>query len=75
MTIEEMRAASGNIVSEDKLTLFMYILLRDHFSVGLLEKIVSDIESSEAKVFSFTNGWVAQYAINLSKRIKSSRSE
>lgn len=74
MTIEEMRTLSGSVASEDKLVLLMYILLRDHFPSGKLEKIVDGIENSEAKVFSFTNGWMAQYAINLSNRIKSPRS-
>lgn len=63
-----MRNASGNISINDKLTSFMYELLRDHLPASIVEELV---RSSEEEIeVSYSNGWLAQYADCLSKRLK-----
>lgn len=71
MTNEEVRIASGEFKSTDPLTLLFYLLMRDKLPAGEVEQIIMDMEKSLAKNESveYTNGWLAQYAFNLSSRI------
>lgn len=63
-----MRVASGAIQSESKIVLLLYLLARDHFPVGELESVVDAVaESGNPAVF--TNGWLAQWAMDAEFRI------
>jgi hypothetical protein len=63
----ELRERSGNIQIDDKLTSFLYSLMRDHLPAGIVEQLVREITESDTK---YTNGWLANYANDLSKRLK-----
>ena len=70
MTDEEMHVQSGRVVSDDRVVWQIYTLLRDHVQPGVIERLVDDIESSDNKTATFTNGWLAHYAIDLARRLK-----
>ncbi len=64
---DEIRERSGNFeTSDDKLTSFLYELLRDHLQVSVIERLVRDA-SSDTK---YTNGWLARYAHDCAKRLR-----
>lgn len=64
----EMREKSGAIKSDDKIIAFLYTLMRDHLAVGIVEKLVRD--NQEQDTFAFTNGWLAQIAMDMAARLK-----
>lgn len=68
MTNDDMRKASGSVVGNDKLTSFLYELMRDHLPPGVVEGIVRSSEVDEET--TYTNGWLAQYAQHLSDRLR-----
>lgn len=66
----QMRKASGGITSRDKVTQLFYILIRDHVVVGNIEKVVDSMVEQEVQ---FTNGWIANYAKYLTKRVRNAK--
>lgn len=66
---EELRQRSGEFNSDDPITSFLYTLMRDHCIPGIIEGIVRELEDSNGTAV-FTNGWMAQYAEDLAKRIR-----
>ena len=74
----KMRELSGNVKSSDPLVDILYTLMRDgHVSPSNLEIVVRERNDSVKKAgvngsleVLFTNGWLANYAINLSDRIR-----
>jgi hypothetical protein len=70
MTNEEMRKESGDLVSDDRLLCFMYLLMRDKLPVGEVEQLVMEVENFSSYNIKYCNGWLAKYAQNLSQRIK-----
>ncbi len=70
--MSELREKSGSISSTDMLVSFLYELMRDgHVAPGVLEKIIIEDEyaSRDKPEKLFSNGWLAEYAKNLSKRL------
>jgi hypothetical protein len=63
----ELRLRSGEININDRLTSFLYELMRDHLPLGVVEKLVCDSMESDV---AYTNGWLAKYAEDLAKRLK-----
>lgn len=63
----ELRIRSSEVNINDRLTSFLYELMRDHLPAGIVEKLVRD--ASEPDV-AYTNGWLAKYAEDLAKRLK-----
>ena len=63
-----IRTRSGMINSSDKLVAFIYSLLRDHISAGIIEQLVRDAEIDAESQYS--NGWIAQYAQDLASRLR-----
>lgn len=62
---EQLREISGNIIFNDALTSFLYELMQNHLSVGVVEEITrNSINNTEVL---FTNGWLAKYANNLAE--------
>jgi len=62
---KKLRTNSGNITSEDPLVCFLYLLMRDHLSVGTVTTIINqshDENDKENPKFIFTNGHLANYA-------------
>lgn len=67
---DDLEARSGNITYDSKLVGFLYDLLRDHLTAGVVEKLVQESQVSEV---SYSNGWLAQYAKDLAERLTSSQ--
>jgi hypothetical protein len=67
-TNEKIRKESGHVNHTDPLVSFLYILMRDHLPTGTVEGIVTD--HCIASPSSFTNGWLAKYAINLAESLR-----
>lgn len=63
-----LRKRSGEISSKDPLVAFLYDLMRDHLTVGKVEKLVSEAEVSSNA--DYTNGWLAKYAKDVAKRLR-----
>lgn len=64
----DLRERSGSIdIQGDKLTSFLYDLLRDHLPSGTVENLVR--EASEPDV-SYANGYLALYAHDLANRLR-----
>jgi ribA/ribD-fused uncharacterized protein len=66
----EMRQRSGHVDSQDPLVSFFYILLRDHLPAGVVEGILREHVLIEDKDAQFCNGWVADYAKDIVKRLR-----
>lgn len=58
---------SGEFDSHNKLTSFLYELLRDLLLCGVVEKSVKD---SQTTPVYFTNGYLAKYSEDLAKRLE-----
>lgn len=69
MDNKQFRKISGEESSNDKVVALLYLLTRDHLPVGVVERIVTEIESNS--VFNFTNGFLAKNAKVLAKRLVS----
>ena len=67
-TNEEVRERSGTISSDDPLVLFFYTLIRDELPAGKVEALVTEAVNSSAA--TFTNGYLATYAIDLATSIR-----
>jgi len=64
-----LKNRSDNVVSDDKLVAFLYLLLRDHVVGGDIELIMKQLEKADG--FEYTNGYMAAYAINIAERLRS----
>ena len=70
---KSIRLRSGCIDSDDKLTAFLYILLRDHIPAGAMEEIARgfvEYDDEPRHDYEFSNGWLAQYAQDLANRLR-----
>lgn len=63
----ELRIRSGEVNINDRLTSFLYELMRDHLPLGVVEKLVRDSLEPDA---AYTNGWLAKYAKDLADRLR-----
>lgn len=63
-----MRADSGTVTSDDKLVIFIYLLLRDGLNFGAVERLVD--ASTHEKTAVFTNGWAATHAMDIASRLR-----
>lgn len=68
----QLRSDSGNIEFSDKLASFFYLLMRDYLPAGKVEGIVREV-AAEPEVCLYSNGFLAQYALNLSEYMKGIR--
>jgi hypothetical protein len=59
---------SGNVGTQDKMVAFLYLLMRDHLPTGEVAEIVMDLEKRGGS-YNFSNGWLAKYAVDLTKRL------
>ncbi len=61
---------SGTYMFSDQLTNFLYTLMRDHLTPGVVEKLVLQIEEEQTKQpITYTNGWLAAYSNYLALRL------
>jgi hypothetical protein len=66
-TTEAIRERSGNVEIDSILVSFLYELMRDHVTPGVIEVIMQN-SIKESKVM-YTNGWLAKYAEDLALRL------
>lgn len=59
-----LQLRSGDVSSDDPLVSFLYELMRDHVVPGKVEELVQNAVPS-----NFTNGYLANYAIDLAARL------
>lgn len=69
-TNERIFRESGAVRSNDRLVLFLYLLLRDHLPAGIVEKIAETACAVDASEHDFTNGWLADYAMHIAVDLK-----
>ncbi len=63
---DALRERSGTVKINSKLVSFLYELMRDHLTPGKAEELV---RSSSDPDVTYTNGWLALYAQDLSNRL------
>jgi hypothetical protein len=61
-----MREESGTVKTDDKLVMFLYLLARDWVPTGTIDEIVDYKVPASG---TFTNGWLAQWAQDVVKRL------
>jgi hypothetical protein len=64
---EGLRKRSGSVDGNRKIESFLYELTRDHVSVGVIETVLRSSKDSNCE---FSNGWLAEYAKDVSNRLK-----
>lgn len=67
---KRMREKSGNISSDSKLVEFIYILARDHLTTGQIDMLIDDHVSDRFEKTYYTNGWLAEWAKDVAKRLQ-----
>lgn len=65
--IKAMRERSGRVQIDSKLVSFLYQLMRDHVTPGVIEEVLNDSVHESDVVY--TNGWLAKYAEDIAKRL------
>lgn len=65
---EALRSRSGEVQINSRLVSFLYDLMRDHLTSGIVEELVRASEDQPDIIY--TNGWLAQYAQDLANRLK-----
>lgn len=63
---DNLRVASGTVAYDDRLTSFLYELMRDHLPAGAVEALVRE---AEKVTVTYSNGWLAEYAHYLAGRL------
>ena len=75
MSEKEIFKRNGRVFTDSQLISFLYELLRDHVSPGVLEKIVQDGEANAERYWeiahALSNGWIAGYAEDIAARLTS----
>lgn len=67
---EEMRRLSGEVDDASGLVAFLYVLMRDHLTPGVLEEIHDNhVAIASGKVQNYVNGWLSRYAQDLARRL------
>ncbi len=64
---EKLTSDSGSVeIHNDKLTSFLYELIRDYLPIGTVETLIKNAHPD----IKYTNGWLAKYAQNLAERLR-----
>lgn len=69
--MSELRRRSGTVRSDSKLVAFIYELLRDHIPLATIEECVLNSTGPDTEEFTFTNGYLAEYAKDVARRLNS----
>ena len=64
---QRMFESSGCFETNDRLVAFLYVLMRDIATPGTIEGI---LDGPSVGSFSLTNGWLAQHAEDIAKRLR-----
>ena len=65
---DSLRKRSGQVNINSRLVSFLYDLMRDYLPPGKVEELVQNAE--DIPDITYTNGWLAKYAEDLSNRLK-----
>jgi hypothetical protein len=67
-----LRKKSGKVNDTDPLVTFLYLLMRNDMSTGKVEELVREatIVIDGDRESAFSNGYLAQYAQHLAKRLR-----
>jgi hypothetical protein len=63
----DLRLRSGEVNVHDRLTSFLYELMRDHLPPGQVEAILRNCTDPDV---AYTNGWLATYARDIAIRLR-----
>lgn len=66
---DDMRTKSGEASTTDPLVAFLYLLMRDHVTSGVVEEIMEDVKQ-DGERYMLTNGWLAKHAEFVAERLK-----
>ena len=66
---DELRDRSGSVDATDPFVCFLYILMRDHLPLGVVEEIYRD-HVAGSTTHEYTNGYLAGYAKDLAERMR-----
>lgn len=69
--MKELTCRSGTVRSDSKFVAFIYELLRNHVPSGTIEECVLNSIGPDTEEFTFTNGYLAEYAKDVVKRLNS----
>ena len=64
-----MRSRSGNINGSGRLIAFLYELIRDHVTPGVIEKLMIGLEGGSDTTYEYSNGWLATYCMDVAARL------
>lgn len=67
MKNEDLRELSGSVNINSRLVGFLYDLMRDHLTPGIVEELVR--EAMIEPNINYTNGWLAKYAEYLANNL------
>lgn len=62
MALAQMRLASGTVVDNRALTMFLYFLAAEEVPLGKIETLVMKIMAQESYWATYGNGWLAEWA-------------
>lgn len=66
-----LRQTSGQVdIPDDRLTSFLYELMRDHVPPGIVMELVN---SSTGETIQYTNGYLAKMAQHFADRLRNNR--
>jgi len=68
--MKKLRKRSRNINSGDKLVAFLYDIMRDYMTCGEIEEAMLNIKEEKTE-YEFCNGYLANYAKDVAKRLRS----
>ena len=71
ISMKELRIRSGRVESDNKFVAFVYELLRDRVPLADIEECVINSTGPGTDNFQFTNGYLAEYAKDVVKRLNS----
>jgi len=63
----DLHKRSGSFTSKNRLTAFLYDLMRDHLTIGVVEALTN--ANAVDREVKYTNGWLAQYAQDVAGRL------
>jgi len=65
----DLRNDSGNVKVQNKLVSFLYQLLRDELPAADVEKIMTEVDKENNQEIIYSNGYLAEYAMNIANRL------
>jgi hypothetical protein len=63
----QLRKRSGSVNYNSRLVSFLYELIRDDVTPGRMEELIRNSEVSDCQ---YTNGYLANYAIDIANRLE-----